>query len=259
MSKMLTTNEWIMINDIIYRINSADDHREIQEIFLKNINLIIPSIATCFFLADNSGDGFLSQPVPHGRLTLEDLDEYLENGQDIDYLKDIMISGRCMVYKETDFMKEDFRVKTDYYKKYYKPKGFHYCVQLILSHEDIFLGVVSLYNPYKYGDYTDRDLFILEILKSHLALSLYKSYYINILSKNKIRLSLKSQNIQNLSNKYNLTRRESEVLKFIIENYTNAEISNKLFISINTLKKHLANIYSKMEISNRTQLFKIIK
>jgi DNA-binding CsgD family transcriptional regulator len=53
--------------------------------------------------------------------------------------------------------------------------------------------------------------------------------------------------------KYNLTERETEVLKGITEGLTNQEIGEKLFLSVNTIKFHTRNIFEKMEISNRAQ------
>ena len=39
----------------------------------------------------------------------------------------------------------------------------------------------------------------------------------------------------------------------------NNTISEELQISVNTLKKHILNIYRKLNINNRVQLFKMIK
>jgi DNA-binding CsgD family transcriptional regulator len=259
MSKILTTNEWIVLNDIIYKINLAEDYRDVQKKFLEQIDLLIPSTATCFFLSDDKDNGFLSYPMPYGELTMSNLEEYLLNGQDLDYLKDIMISGKCMVYKETDFMIEEIRIQTEYYKKYYKSKNLHYCVQLILAHKCQFMGVVSFYNSRASGDYSEKDIFILETLKTHLSLCLYKSFYLPKHSKNKDLLSKKFSQLHFISTQYNLTRRESEVLRLIVDNLTNGEISERLYISINTLKKHIVNIYGKLGVSNRIQLLKLTK
>ena len=38
----------------------------------------------------------------------------------------------------------------------------------------------------------------------------------------------------------------------------NEEIAEKLFISINTVKKHLSHIYQKTEVHNRTELASLI-
>lgn len=50
-----------------------------------------------------------------------------------------------------------------------------------------------------------------------------------------------------------LSKREIEVLDFIRKGYTNSEISAKLFISINTVKTHLLNIYTKLDVHSRTR------
>lgn len=49
-----------------------------------------------------------------------------------------------------------------------------------------------------------------------------------------------------------LSQRELEILKLIELGYTNTEISGKLFLSINTVKTHLKNIFIKLDVSNRT-------
>ncbi|HWP92220.1 MAG TPA: response regulator [Thermodesulfobacteriota bacterium] len=53
-----------------------------------------------------------------------------------------------------------------------------------------------------------------------------------------------------------LTRREEEIVNLIVLGYSNKQISNTLFISENTVKTHLANIFSKYGITNRLQLIK---
>ncbi|KXB59320.1 response regulator transcription factor [Lachnoanaerobaculum saburreum] len=50
-----------------------------------------------------------------------------------------------------------------------------------------------------------------------------------------------------------LTRRELEVALLLREGYSNAKIANNLSISEGTVKKHISNIFSKLEIYNRTE------
>jgi len=54
-------------------------------------------------------------------------------------------------------------------------------------------------------------------------------------------------------NSYNLTSRESQILKLITEGYSNNEIAKELFVSINTTKAHVASILQKMEVDDRLQ------
>jgi len=53
---------------------------------------------------------------------------------------------------------------------------------------------------------------------------------------------------------YNLSDREEEVLKLLLKGRTNHEIANDLFISINTVKTHIKNIYKKTNVKNRLLL-----
>jgi LuxR family maltose regulon positive regulatory protein len=50
-----------------------------------------------------------------------------------------------------------------------------------------------------------------------------------------------------------LSGREIEVLKLIEAGLSNQEIASKLFISITTVKRHISNIYSKLDVKTRTQ------
>ena len=50
-----------------------------------------------------------------------------------------------------------------------------------------------------------------------------------------------------------LSTRELDTLKLIAEDLVNQEIADKLFISLNTVKTHLKNIYLKLEVDNRTE------
>ena len=46
---------------------------------------------------------------------------------------------------------------------------------------------------------------------------------------------------------YGLTSRETQILKLITEGYSNNEIANQLFVSINTTKAHVASILQKLK------------
>lgn len=52
-----------------------------------------------------------------------------------------------------------------------------------------------------------------------------------------------------------LTQREAEVLKFIFEKRKRKDIAQVLFVTESTIKKHTSNIYRKLEVANRTELF----
>ena len=51
-----------------------------------------------------------------------------------------------------------------------------------------------------------------------------------------------------------LTKRETEVSLLVIQGLSNGEIAQELFISETTVKKHLSNVFAKLEISGREEL-----
>ncbi|GAK09127.1 helix-turn-helix transcriptional regulator [Geomicrobium sp. JCM 19038] len=51
-----------------------------------------------------------------------------------------------------------------------------------------------------------------------------------------------------------LSMREKEIFQLVVQGRTNEEISDQLWISVNTVKKHLQNMYQKCDVKNRTEL-----
>ena len=57
----------------------------------------------------------------------------------------------------------------------------------------------------------------------------------------------------------NLSKRELEVLQLMADGLSNQEIASKLFVSLNTIKTHSAQIFEKMEVKRRTQAVDMAK
>ncbi|HVS92555.1 MAG TPA: helix-turn-helix transcriptional regulator [Mucilaginibacter sp.] len=58
---------------------------------------------------------------------------------------------------------------------------------------------------------------------------------------------------ENEVKRLNLSRRELEVLQWMAAGLSNQEIADKLFVSLNTIKTHTAQLFEKMEVKRRTQ------
>lgn len=62
-----------------------------------------------------------------------------------------------------------------------------------------------------------------------------------------------------LSSRYGLTRRETDVILLLMKGYNNQEISEELFIGLSTVKTHIGNIYSKLQVSSRTEMLRKLR
>lgn len=51
-----------------------------------------------------------------------------------------------------------------------------------------------------------------------------------------------------------LTPTEEEVVRLVAQGHTNAEIGDRLFVSVNTVKYHLTHVYAKVAVEGRTEL-----
>ncbi|MEZ4664449.1 MAG: response regulator transcription factor [Caldilineaceae bacterium] len=59
--------------------------------------------------------------------------------------------------------------------------------------------------------------------------------------------------MRTVDRKETLTRREQEVMQILVKGFSNKEIANLLTISERTVQTHLSNIFSKLDVSSRTE------
>lgn len=53
---------------------------------------------------------------------------------------------------------------------------------------------------------------------------------------------------------YHITEREFEVLKLLIQGYSNPQIAEKLNITVHTVKAHISSLYEKTGVNSRVNL-----
>lgn len=247
----LSDNDWNFINDLIFKIHSIPDLDEMRYTFLDLIRLLIPCDKLTFFLS--TSEHYMHSAIQIG-LSDERMKAYAEELCNQDYKKWIFMTGQNKAYRMTDFFAPGVRESQDYYQKAYLPFGIHYEAILSLAYNNRFVGVVSLYRPRTMNDFTDREIYILEILKKHLAFRLYRE----LQEENPLCDGRQSRQLQNLASKYSLTPREIEVLHLITQGEKNVDICDKLYISSSTLKKHINNIYKKLHVKSKIELLNLI-
>ncbi|UCH96518.1 MAG: helix-turn-helix transcriptional regulator [Candidatus Aminicenantes bacterium] len=66
-------------------------------------------------------------------------------------------------------------------------------------------------------------------------------------------------NLIHFFSEFNVTKREQRIIRLICEGKSNKEIEDILFISLQTVKHHVYNIYQKLGIRNRVQLVNLVR
>ncbi|MSA93868.1 hypothetical protein GKG38_02045, partial [Gordonibacter urolithinfaciens] len=57
----------------------------------------------------------------------------------------------------------------------------------------------------------------------------------------------------------NLTEREAEIMRYLARGRTKAHIAGVLYVSENTVRSHVRNIYAKLEVHTRQQLIDLVE
>ena len=64
----------------------------------------------------------------------------------------------------------------------------------------------------------------------------------------------KSEGVDKMDGMKSLSSREIEVAKLAAKGYSNMEIAEELFISVETVKRHLSTIFDKLNIKSRKEI-----
>jgi DNA-binding NarL/FixJ family response regulator len=113
--------------------------------------------------------------------------------------------------------------------------------------QDIFAALAAGASGYCTKDVSDDRLLtaIATVIKGDL--------WLDASVAGKVLGALPSPSSQQDSSHQELSEREMDVLKLIVEGVPNSEISKRLFISPNTVKSHIKHVLDKLSVSDRTQ------
>ncbi len=101
--------------------------------------------------------------------------------------------------------------------------------------------------------------FIIILFAIHLVPIFFLSLY---LDKNFVAPAEKhdfDKSLADFIKKYQISKRESEIVQLICKGKSNQDISDSLFISLQTVKDHIHHIYLKTGVKNRVQLTNLIR
>jgi DNA-binding CsgD family transcriptional regulator len=164
-----------------------------------------------------------------------------------------MAHKKTMLYRDSDILEESVRKKTEIYRDYLRPNNIPYGTGLVLADEERIFGIFAMFRSGELGDFTDKDVYILNVVKDHLT-----NIATRLRSRNFQKVEEKQKKLEKLSVEYDLTTKEKEVLQYFVQGMTNAQIGDTLSISESTVKKHLHNVYAKTSVRNRIQFMTLL-
>lgn len=173
---------------------------------------------------------------------------YESTYEPIDYLSWIYSLNETTIYRLSDIVSDAFRYKTTFYQDFLSKFYLDYAVGLVFVANKKFCGDITFIRAQGKPDFSDDAMDILSLLLPHLEVKFVE----NSAS------STSASGSYILKNNYKLTRREIEMVKCIYNDMPNAMIAETLSIAPATVKKHIANLFSKLEVGSRAGLMKFI-
>ncbi len=122
-----------------------------------------------------------------------------------------------------------------------------------------FYGKISQYNPIEHiVHFGDDPAFLIHPI-FYSVLSIACTYYIVKYYFKEYQITVSEIPLNNFIKEYNISNREKEVVQLLLNGRSNKEIADSLFISVNTVKTHIKNIYEKIGIKSRYELLTVVK
>lgn len=192
-------------------------------IVISKYSLIREGISSIITKNDNIKIQLICKTIEEAMFTIKNnptdiiiIDLHKENLAELNFIDEIINSNI-----RTKFLVLDFQGSNDIFIKALK-FGVHAYILGKSNESEIFYAINQVYNGKKYFD----------------------SYFVS----NMVNGERCENNIELL------TVREKEILLEISKGTNNKKIAEKLFITENTVKKHISNIFHKLNVNNRTEI-----
>ncbi len=253
---MLSQAEWEKLNDLVVTINNISDSSAMRTAFLQKLMTLIDFDFSEFDIGiiKKASSPQLVDPIMVSKFSKKFEEEFIYQYENIyapmDYVNWVFMSPESLVYRESDLLNDEVRKQSPFYINYLKVYDLVHISGIVLASRGRFHAAISLYKSEKHGDFLDKDVYILRQLLPHLHARFEAD-------SDKIRKNEKSLSYL-LKNQYKLTNREIEIMGCVYLGCSNAAIAEKTGIASSTAKKHVYNIFGKLEVQNRTQLVKFI-
>lgn len=221
--------------DLVHEGASATGRERFPSVVLRGLARLIPSDALVGYQEVDVSRGcvVLDRVEVLGRRDTSTVVEATHRFCCQNPLRDTVRSRERRVLKLSDFHTRPQLQRLDFYVEVWRPLGIDDCLRMWLPAPAGRARVVFLERSGR--AFGDRDRTLLELLKPHL-----------------IRFRANAEFRRQANGVAGLTEREAEVLGWVGNGKSNAEIAAALQLSPHTVRKHLENIFGKLGVHTRT-------
>jgi DNA-binding CsgD family transcriptional regulator len=249
---------WIKINDFLLNVEPIRTPKEFCIQAIQSIYPLIPyDQARLYFINENGmvydevlfgvekrwSDIYLDyfSKIQNGRYSIPNKIEH-----EFNTVPTQIEPGFCFIPKLNGGMYDWSKCARDeFISDYIVPQGIHYSIGSgFRSANNSMITIYSLDRTSR-CEFTLGELEILNIIQPHMN-NLHRSIFAYPLGDPQHAIHRKGDD--------RLTRRESEIASLLCNGVTPNNIGKKLFISVPTVYRHIANIHSKLKVSNRQEL-----
>lgn len=250
----LLENDWKFINHLLLKMYSSEAENLFDQDLMRNLSFLIPYDKASFFLHDHEGNSLLHKPLGI-HFSEAELENYSPRfSKELPHIW-VNFYDKSLVIRDSDLYAESDQPDKGYYTNLLLQQNVRYALTLSLAHSGLRIGVLTLFREQDKDDFSDREVYIAEQLVDHIASYAYSIYGLKKYSQSP---DPAPPSIGELSLRYKLSERETDVLRLLSDGASTKEISTRLCIAETTTKKHLSSIYRKMKIKSKAELVRII-
>lgn len=227
---------WMEIHTLLQKVGNERTPKELCIQMLKKIHSLIPYDQALLYFLNEKGKVYDQVLLGVGSKWSKAYLEYYSKIED----------GRYSYFNFNPGLKDWSKYGNgEFITDFIKPQRINYSVGYrFYSQDHCIKSIISIDRTGSFG-FSQLEMKILSIIQTHIA-NLHTNLFVIPPVNSNSALFSKSEEP--------LTKRESEIAGLLCKGMTPIQISKKLFLSRQTIYKHIANIHRKLSVSNRQEL-----
>lgn len=223
----LSGADYRKVLDVLREAGDVDGPNPFPEPVLHALRRLVPCDVVAYHERHNGKPALVYVGEPRGPMT----NEIRAAASRYDHQCPLAPAHGALMYSDYATQREFHRL--DLYQEALRPLGIEDMIRLWLDPAGADGARVEFDRAER--DFSERDRGVLDVIRPHLE-----------------QLRRRSARRRAPSALPALTPREREVLELLAEGHTNREIARALWLSPGTVRKHLENVYEKLEVHTRT-------